>query len=502
MGDNKILETEEKQLSEGQNEQLAMMETMTETPKAEVEFGALVKGKVVSINDESIFIDVSLRNEAIMAKSEALDAEGKVTLAEGDEVELYVISATEDEVIVSKSLKNGKANKQFLREMQEKELPVEGRITGMNKGGYNVTILGKKAFCPFSAIDTSFPTDPATLMGTNMDFVIARIESRGNNIVLTRIPLLQGNIEERIVELEAAAEEETPVAGTVTRITTFGAFVELGGIEGLVHVSELTWDRDEEASSVVSEGQAISVKILSVERKDTLRDSRISLSLKRLANDPWIDALATLNVGDSVEGEITRLVGFGAFVKLFPGVEGLIRTEEMGWGRVRKPSDVVKKGEKVQVTITKLDHDNHKIDCSLKDIALDPWSNLEGKYAVGGTVPGTVAGEKDYGYFVDLDENITGLLLKRRIAKDKIGTVKIGETIEVTIDTVDTDERRIGLSCGDVGEIQEQSQRGGGRGRSNDRAAVADYMKKQKAAAANQESDFAFMLKAALGKKN
>ncbi len=384
--------------------------------------------------------------------------------------------------------------------MLDKETPVEGRVSGMNKGGYNVNILGNKAFCPFSAIDSIYPTDTAAYMGKTLEFVISRVENKGNNIVLSRLPLLEGNIEDQLVELEKAVEEETPVAGTVTRTTNFGAFVAVGsGVEGLIHISELTWDRDEKVQEIVKEGEAISVKVIAVERKKPLRDSRISLSLKRLANDPWVDALAKLNQGDSVEAEVVRIVGFGAFVKLFPGVEALVRTEEMAWGRTRKPSDIVSKGDKVKVTIINIDHDSHKIDCSLKDASQDPWAGVEEKYAVGKEVTGMVSEQKEYGFFVDLDENITGLLPIRRIGKDMKGKVIKGEEVKVTIDTVDTTARRISLSAG---EVTADDTMGGrkGDGKGADRATTAKYMKNQNSKVAEGDSDFAFMLKNALKK--
>jgi small subunit ribosomal protein S1 len=495
MSENKSVEIKEgESLTDSQKEQMELMKSQ-ETPKTEVEFGDAVKGKVVSISKDSVFVDISLRNEAILAKSEVTDKDGKVTVAEGDELELYVITVKSDEVTLSKSIKNGKANKQLLRTLMEREIPVEGRVSGMNKGGFNVKILGKPAFCPLSTIDIGFPEDPAKYMGQVLDFIIARIENRGNNIVLTRLPLLQGDVKGKLDELDIAAKAGTPVAGTVSRVVNFGAFVELGGIEGLIHISELTWDRDEQAEGVVKAGQSVSVKVLKIDRNEPLRDSRISLSLKRLDKDPWEDAMVKINEGDVIEGEVSRIVGFGAFVKIFPGVEALVRTEEMGWGRIHKPSDIVKKGEKIKISIINIDDTGRKIDGSLKDKESDPWNGIEEKFGEGKKVEGKVADEKDYGYFIDLNESVTGLLPKRRVAKDKIGSFKKGDTIEVTIDSLDTDAHRISLSFGDVEEYKPQEKRGGGE----DKAAAAKYMKNQDKQDSG-ESDFAAALKAALKK--
>ncbi len=499
MSDVKEFVNEGTALSEEQNNQMEMMAALEgKTPSVGAEFGSEVTGKVVSISDESVFVDISLRNEAVLAKSEVLDDKGECTVKVGDELKLYVISSTDDETIVSKSLKKGKASKQILRDILDQETPVEGRISGMNKGGFNVTVLGKKAFCPFSSIDLKYPEDPASYMGKTFEFIVSRIENRGNNIVLTRIPLLSGDIKEKIEEIKATIVSGEPVSGTVTRTTNFGAFVDLGGIEGLVHVSELSWDRDEETEQIVKTGDVITVKVISVEEKEPLRDSRISLSMKRLANDPWDSEVTKLNVGDQIDAVVTRLVGFGAFVRLFAGVEGLIRTEDMGWGRVRKPSDICKKGESVKVTITAVDLANRKVDCSMKDASQDPWAAVATKYAEGTVVSGTVADQKEYGFFVDLDEDITGLLPNRRIGKDKVGSVKKGDVIEVTIDTLDLATRKIGLAYGAVEAVEVRAERGERGG--NDRNEAMKYMKQQDAKAASGESDFAFMLKNALKK--
>ena len=480
-------------VTEDQQKQLDMMKSLGKdvAPTIDIEFGSAVNGTVVSMTEESIFVDIALRNEAILTKNVMLDDEGNCTVIVGDKLDLFVVSLTEDEVIVSKRMKKGKAGKPLLRDLMAKGVPIEGRITGMNKGGFNVTILGHRCFCPFSSIDVQFPSEPAKYMAQTMDFVIARIENRGNNIVLSRLPLLEGNLAEKLDEIEALMEKDEPITGTVTRIANFGAFVDLGGIEGLVHISELTWDRDEKTEEVVQEGTTISVKIVGVERKESLRESRISLSLKRLEADPWESAFNELKVGEKADGVVTRLVGFGAFVKLLPGVEGLIRTEEMGWGRVRKPSEVVKKGDKINVTIISIGVDARKIDCSIKDMADNPWANIEKTFAIGSKVEGTVADEKDYGFFVDLNDEITGLLLKKRVGKDvKLADIKKGEKLEVTIDSVSIAENRIALSVGTV-----EAYDGGAA----DRNETRKYMKSQTKQSGGA-TEFGDMLKRALKK--
>ncbi|ERP31899.1 S1 RNA-binding domain-containing protein [Chitinivibrio alkaliphilus] len=417
------------------------------TPEGVSEAKTAVEVVVQQVDDVMVSVTLPDGTEGRIPRKD-IDSE---ELTSGDSLSALVLSSSEGAALLSASMvRRKKAGMKLLRTLKDESLPVQGRITGMNKGGYNINFLGRKAFCPFSTVDVTFPDVPQELMGKELDFVIARIENRGDNIVLTRIPLLQDEIRETIETIEAACEQKTPLNGKVTRVTNFGAFVDLGGVEGLVHISELTWDREEKTESVVREGENISVMVLEVTRNEELHESRISLSVKRLESNPWEEALQKYSLGDVVEAPVSRIVGFGAFIKLMPGVEALIRTEEMGWTRIRKPSREVSRGQMVRAKIIEINEEEHKIDCSMKEFADNPWKDVAEKYTVGESVTATVSGVQDYGYFVDLDEQITGLLRNKRIGKDISTPLKKGDTLEVRIDEVDTEECRIALSCGDV----------------------------------------------------
>jgi small subunit ribosomal protein S1 len=443
----------------------ATAQSTGENPSPEA--GQTTQGVLTASQEDFFTCNIGTKTPALVPAEDIQNAEGEPTLPLNEPAQFMVLASGEDHIILSHSMASRKkAGMRLLRALKKNKIPVQGRISGMNKGGYNIQFLGRKAFCPFSTIDITFPDSPQELMGKEFDFVIARIENRGDNIVLTRIPLLQGDIEETLKKVEAAMEAREPINGTVTRVTHFGAFVDLGGVEGLVHISELTWDRDEKTESVVKEGENISVMVLKVQRNEELHESRISLSLKRLSSNPWEEALEKYSVGDEVEAPVSRIVGFGAFIKLMPGVEALIRTEEMGWTHVRKPSRQVSRGEIIRARIIHIDEENHKIDCSMKDFVDNPWKDIEERFAPGTSCEGTVSGVQDYGYFVDLSEGITGLLRSQRIGSDIKTPLEKGDTITVTVEDVDPDEYRIALSCGDVPPPQEKRRRPAAQGKS------------------------------------
>jgi small subunit ribosomal protein S1 len=348
----------------------------------------------------------------------------------------------------------------------ENKSVVEGRVTGVNRGGYNVKVLGHNAFCPFSQVATKKPDDLNSFLNNTYEFVIVKIESKGTNIILSRLPLLTGDIEERIKQIEEIAKNNATISGTVSGIlmdkdkkNEAGAFVDLDGVEGLVHISELSWTRAAKVREILKEGETHTFKVLSVERKDPLASTKVKLSLKRVTEDPWSNISDDVKVGSMVEAVVTRITQSGAFINLKQGVDALIRTEDLSWKKFKKISDVIKKGQTINAQVISINVEKRQIDCSLKDENSDPWLNITNKYAAGAKVKGIVADEKEYGYFIDIEPEVTGLLNKVRIAGEKgkkNGLWKKGEEIEVTIQYVDTEERKIVLSHGDIEFTQVQ----------------------------------------------
>lgn len=480
---------DEKKTESTDNGLMNMIDEMDKKISAEVSVGEKVKGSVVSVGSEYIFLDIGLKNEAMIARSEFLNEDGKISLEKGDTVEAFVVTANDEETVLSKKMSKSKAEIQAFIDAMENKMPVEGRITGVNKGGFNVKVMGKQAFCPFSQIDNKFVGEPSDYLSKTLDFVISRVEKRGRNIVLSRLPLLEGEVKDKIEDLKKKVETKETVSGKVSKISSFGLFVDLGIVEGLVHISEVSWDRAENLDDSYKIGDSVDCIILKIEEKEPLKDSRISLSIKQMGSNPWDNVEDKFKTGDTVQGKITRLAKFGAFIQLTPGVEGLIHNSEMAWDRkVRHASEIVKEGDEVTVTILEVNLNKKSISCTLKDSAADPFSGIEEKFPVGSKVSGTVASETKYGFFIDITDDLTGLLVHQNVAKDKKGSIKKGDTIEVTINSLDKENRRISLSYGDVAPAE-----------ANDKDAKK-FMDSQKSEV-QDDSEFGAMLKAALDKK-
>lgn len=472
-------------------ELLNMVETMDVQPSSEFSMGDRVSGTILSIGDSFIFVDVGAKNEAMISKREFMDEDDNVSVNNGDTIEAFIVSTENDEIIMSKSLGGQAMTVEELIEAKENETHIEGKVTGVNKGGFNVNLAGKKAFCPFSHIDLNYNDTPNEYLAKTFNFVITRVENRGRNIVLSRLPILDEVLVKELDAFEEKSVDNAPVVGKISKIADFGLFVSFGAFEGLVHISEVSWDRAEKLNDTFNVGQEVQCVVLGIERKKPLRNSKISLSLKALSDDPWTVLAEKVSVGDTVEGKITRLTNFGAFIQLFPGVEGLIHVSELVWGKkVRRPGDVVSVNETVKVSVLAIDLEKRSVSCSLKDIAENPWEEARTKYAVGTKVTGKVASKTKYGYFVDLDANITGLLTYGNIIKGKEESFAEGDEIEVTIDEVNTVDFRVALSHGIEREPEMSADEAN--------AVIASQNKKE---TKSSSSEFGDLLKAALNKK-
>ena len=326
----------------------------------EVSIGEQVTGTIQKIEDTSIFLDYGGRSEAVIDAQELRNDDGELPYSEGDTIEAFVASV-EGEVRLTLSLR---ANTfEVLRHAHRNGVPVQGRVTGFNTGGLVVNVGGKRAFCPTSQIETGHSEDLASYAGQSFTFKI--IELRRNNIVVSRKAHLAAEDARRAQELRAKLAEGAEVGGKVTRVERFGAFVDIGGIEGLIHVSELRHSRVGHPREVVSTGDEVKVKIL--ELKDLGGDKeRISLSLKALEPDPWDEALERFKEGDTATGKVVSIQNFGAFVELLPGVEGLVHVSQLSTARVARPADVVTVGQEVQALVQKIDREQKRVSLSMK----------------------------------------------------------------------------------------------------------------------------------------
>jgi len=458
--------------------------------------GDKVTGKVTRVGTEFVFIDIGAKNEAMIKVIELAGADGALDVKPGDEVAGFIVSMSGGETVVSKSVGTGGSSADIgaLRDAQSTRMPVQGKVTGVSKAGLTVKIMGHRAFCPVSQIDVKFTSDVNEYLGKVLDFVITRIEG-GKNIVVSRVPLFEAGLEEQFKKFADAAGTNKTLKGKVSKIADFGLFVEAGGLEGLVHISEVSWERAQNLSETFSAGQDVEFVVLKVERKESLRNSKISLSIKQSLEDPWTKVAQAFKPGDAVEGKVTRLADFGAFVEVLPGVEGLVHVSEMAWGRrVHHPSEIVKPGQAVKVTVLGIDLNKRSVSLTLKDVSDDPWKGIEEKLAVGTDVAGTVARKAKFGYFIDLFEGVTGLLVFSRMTADKKDSLKPGDAVTVQVESIDTDSRRVALSMGVADNTKETEE-------------TKQYLKKQdarpekKADSGSSQSEFAAALAQALKTK-
>src|SRR5438132_5738539 len=344
------------------------------TPEENVDFGAMfaeveqqkpgkmrpgnkVSGRIAHLGGEVAFLDLGGKGEGIIDLRELRNDKGDLLVHPGETIEGYVLSIAEGNVVVTRSVPKG-AGREVLQNALDSKIPVEGLVTGVNKGGLEVDLGGMRAFVPTSQIDVRFVEDPAQFVGQKIKFRVT--ELRGGNAILSRRALIEEERAVKAAELRSRLAVGAQLDGTVTSVRDFGAFVDLGGLEGLVHVSELSHARVAHAQDVVKPGQKVSVQVLRIE-KDEKGQERIALSLRALEQDPWDAARPQLAEGKKLQGRVARLQPFGAFVELFPGVDGLVNVSALSDRHIQHPREVVKEGETIWVQVESVDDASRRV---------------------------------------------------------------------------------------------------------------------------------------------
>jgi small subunit ribosomal protein S1 len=320
-----------------------------------------------------------------------LDKDKQLPYKEGDTLELYVVGLSEDEIRLSNAF-SGVGSFDLLREAYENTVPVEGKILETCKGGLRVDVMGRKAFCPASQIDINFVENLEDYVGQTHPFLINQVDARDKNIVVSRRALLSKELEKSKKQFCTGLQNGDVLNGRITKLMPYGLFVELHpGVDGLVHVSELSWSRVEDPQTFGAIGEPVRVKVIDIERPDASENLKISLSIKQVTDDPWLSADDHFKVGDKVNGTVTRCAKFGAFVEIADGIEGLVHISEMSYQkRILKPQEIVTPGESVFVLVKDLDLANRRISLSIRDAEGDPWSEVPHKYSVGQRVEGVI----------------------------------------------------------------------------------------------------------------
>ncbi len=354
--------------SEDSSEFAAMLEAEAVAAPADGKVGDKVTGTIIQIGEHDAFVACGLRNELPLAVAEISDAEGKLTHQVGDQITAHIAKGT-DGLKLTMGLKLRDAGRDALRKAFESGTPVAGKVGDTNKGGFSIDLGGTRAFCPFSQIDVRRADDPSVFVGQSLKFKILEVSEDGRNVVVSRRALLQARREDEARETRANLSLGDALTGVVTRLVPFGAFVDIGGIEGLVHISQISHQRVGDPSDVLQEGQTVKVKVLEIQNLGQGRSERISLSIKALAIDPWPETASAMIPGTDTTGKVTRLVDFGVFVELRPGVEGLIHISELANRRIIHPREVVNEGEEISVRVLDVDLSRRRISLSARQAA-------------------------------------------------------------------------------------------------------------------------------------
>ncbi len=404
--------------------------------------GEMISGTVISLTKEYAFVDLGGKSEGILSLEEYRD---ETPPKVGDEIEACVISTGASGIVLSRKLAKGIRDREFLQEAYSNKLPVEGRVEERNKGGFTVVVAGLRAFCPISQIELHYCEEPDVHLGQKYSFLITKYDDSGRrpDLVLSRKALLQAEAEREAAELRKTLREGDIVAGTVRSIRDFGAFIDLGGLDGLLPISEISHSRVEKVSDVLKEGEEVHVQVLSFDKgKD-----RISLSLKRLESDPWDDVMASFPEGIHVIGKVVRLQPFGAFVELAPGVDGLIHISNLNTPeRVKHPKDILKLGDEVEVQVLNVDPQQRRIG-----LARVPKDGEFGDIpVVGAVLDGVVDSVANFGVFVRLGPGRKGLVPNNELGTtkgaDNRKEFKQGDTMKVKVLEITDGGKRIRLS--------------------------------------------------------
>ncbi|HEX5032052.1 MAG TPA: 30S ribosomal protein S1 [Candidatus Eisenbacteria bacterium] len=419
----------------------------------DLEEGEIVRGRVLKIDDKEVTVDVGFKSEGVIPVEEFPDLEG---VKVGDEIEVF-LEKTENQdglVVLSKQRADFVKVWDRVKTASDNGELVEGKLVRKIKGGVVVDLYGVEAFLPGSQIALRQVQNVDSLIGQSMEFKIIKLNKRRRNIVVSRRAVLEEHRAKQKSEIIQELAKDQIREGVVKNITDFGAFVDLGGIDGLLHITDMSWGRVSHPSELVSIGDKVRVKVLSFDPEK----ERISLGMKQLTPYPWEDVDKRYTVTQRVKGKVVSITDYGAFVELEKGIEGLIHISEMSWTRhVRHPSKVVAIGDQIEAMILKIDKDNEKISLGLKQIEPDPWLTLDERFPIGTRLTGKVRNLTNFGAFVEIEEGIDGLVhisdmsWTRRVVHPS-EVLKKGDKVEVVVLSIDKDARRISLGLKQVSD--------------------------------------------------
>ena len=410
--------------------------------------GDIVRGTVVNVTDAEVIVDLGLKSEGAIAREEFLADDGSLKVSVGDPIDVWVEHFDEQEGTVSVSYRKAARRRAWedIEKAFQEQTALRGRAVERVKGGLVVDI-GVRAFLPGSQADLRPHFSVDTLMGQEISCRIIKLNRKRSNVVVSRRVVLEEEQSRRQKELLEQLTEGVVLEGRVKNMTPYGVFIDLGGIDGLLHITDLSWGRVAHPSEVVRAGQQLKVKVLKFDRER----ERVSLGLKQLLPDPWEGAASKFHVGDRATGRVVGIVDYGAFVELEPGVEGLIHISEMSWSkRLKHPSKILNPGDQVEVAVLDVNPSQRRISLSLKQTLSDPWSTLTERYKVGSVVEGRVRNLTEFGAFIEVEEGVDGLIHLSNLSwadnvKHPSEVLRKGQKVAAAVLNVDIEHRRLAL---------------------------------------------------------
>ncbi len=421
----------------------------------DLEEGSITKGEVVRIEGDYVLVDVNFKSEGQIPIAEFMDLQGNLVVSVGDRVDVYIARKNEQEGTITLSFEKAKRQQLFdkLEEVQEKNGVIRGRITRRIKGGYTVD-LGVEAFLPGSHVDLRPVPDMDALVNQEYDFRVLKINRRRSNVIVSRRVLLEEERDSKRQDLLLTLEEGQIVKGKAKNITEYGVFVDLGGLDGLLHITDMSWKRIRHPKEMVNLGQDLELKVLSFD-KDT---HKVSLGMKQLVSDPWQGITDKYPLNARLNGKITNLVDYGAFFELEAGVEGLVHISEMSWTRkLRHPSQMVKVGDEVEVVVLGVDQEKKRISLGMKQVKPNPWELVAEKYPEGTIIEGVIKNITEFGMFLGIEDGIDGLIHVSDISwvkkiRHPSEVFKVGDTVQAKVLTVDQENEKFTLGIKQLSE--------------------------------------------------
>jgi small subunit ribosomal protein S1 len=405
------------------------------------------RGTVVGISGDYVLIDYGDKSEGMIPSADLLDAEGNLSVKAGDSFDVAITGFnSEGMATLSRVIGPRPRDWEGMKRAFEAKDIIAGRVTGAVKGGFTVDI-GTRAFLPASRSGTRTPADMQQLVGQEIRCRIIKLDIDEEDVVVDRRSVMEEEAQQVRQNTVAALEEGAVVRGTVRSLATYGAFIDIGGVDGLLHVGDISWSRVTDPAAELAVGDVLDLKVLKIDRENR----KISLGLKQMSPNPWEQAVTALNPGDRVTGEVTRLTDFGAFVEVLPGVEGLIHISEMSWTkRIHRPSDVLKKGERVEAVVLKLDREASRLSLGLRQVLGNPWDTIKDRYPTGKIVEGKVTRLAKFGAFVEVEDGIDGLIHISELTSEKrvqhpSEVVKVGQTLRAVVLSAESETRRLKL---------------------------------------------------------